>query len=97
MRGAIPSLPQYDFMSWCLVKHRDNFTFYQPCLAGLPVGSNRIFLFFFIENYRQEGGGDLCCMFIKVTETGIYNVGVHPASYPMGTEGAFPGGTVAES
>jgi hypothetical protein len=22
------STPQYDFMSWCLVKHRDNFTFY---------------------------------------------------------------------
>jgi hypothetical protein len=24
-RGAIPSLPQYDFMAWCLVKPRDNF------------------------------------------------------------------------
>jgi hypothetical protein len=21
-------LPQYAFMAWCLVKHRDNFTFY---------------------------------------------------------------------
>jgi hypothetical protein len=28
MRGAIPPLPQYAFMAWCLVKHRDNFTFY---------------------------------------------------------------------
>jgi hypothetical protein len=29
MRGAIPPLPQYDFMAWCSVieKHRDNFTF----------------------------------------------------------------------
>jgi len=28
MRGAIPPLPQYAFMAWCLVKkkHRDNFT-----------------------------------------------------------------------
>jgi hypothetical protein len=26
MRGAIP-LPQYVFMAWCLVKHRENFTF----------------------------------------------------------------------
>jgi len=26
MRGAIPPLPQYGFMAWCLVKHRD-FTF----------------------------------------------------------------------
>jgi hypothetical protein len=27
MCGAIPPLPQYTFMEWCLVKHRDNFTF----------------------------------------------------------------------
>jgi hypothetical protein len=27
MRGAITPLPQYAFMAWCLVKHRDNFTF----------------------------------------------------------------------
>jgi hypothetical protein len=23
MRGAMPPLPQYTFMAWCLVKHRD--------------------------------------------------------------------------
>jgi hypothetical protein len=28
MRGAIHPLPQYAFMAWCLVKHRDNFAFY---------------------------------------------------------------------
>jgi hypothetical protein len=27
MRGTIPPLPQYAFMAWYLVKHRDNFTF----------------------------------------------------------------------
>jgi hypothetical protein len=28
MRGAIPSLPQYAFVTWCsAIKHRDNFTF----------------------------------------------------------------------
>jgi hypothetical protein len=27
MSGAIPPLPQYVFMAWCLVKHRGNFTF----------------------------------------------------------------------
>jgi hypothetical protein len=27
MHGGIPSLPQYVFMAWCLVKFRDNFTF----------------------------------------------------------------------
>jgi hypothetical protein len=34
MRGAIPPLPQYVFMEWCLVKHRDNFTFYKLDLVG---------------------------------------------------------------
>jgi hypothetical protein len=28
MRGAVPTLSQYVFMAWCLVKHRHNFTFY---------------------------------------------------------------------
>jgi hypothetical protein len=27
MRGATPPLPQYVFTVWCLVEHRDNFTF----------------------------------------------------------------------
>jgi hypothetical protein len=27
MPGAIPPLPQYIFMAWCLVKQRDNFIF----------------------------------------------------------------------
>jgi hypothetical protein len=27
-REAIPPLPQYAFMAWCLVKHRGNFTFF---------------------------------------------------------------------
>jgi hypothetical protein len=28
------STPQYVFMAWCLVKHRDNFIFYQPQDGG---------------------------------------------------------------
>jgi hypothetical protein len=35
LRGAIPPLPQQVFMAWCLVKHRDNFTFY-PCRESNP-------------------------------------------------------------
>jgi hypothetical protein len=27
MLGAIPLIPHYAFMAWCLVKHRDKFTF----------------------------------------------------------------------
>jgi len=26
MRRAVPTLPQYAFMAWCLVKYRDDFT-----------------------------------------------------------------------
>jgi hypothetical protein len=27
MRAAIPPLLQYAFLAWCLVRHKDNFTF----------------------------------------------------------------------
>jgi hypothetical protein len=37
--GAIPQLPQYIFMAWCLVKHRDNFTFYLPNSVGHMGGT----------------------------------------------------------
>jgi hypothetical protein len=34
--------PQYAFMVWCLVKHRDNFTFYLPlCLTTNPRSRRR--------------------------------------------------------
>jgi hypothetical protein len=36
-RGAITSLPQYVFMAWCLVKHRDNFTFYLYLLQLIHI------------------------------------------------------------
>jgi hypothetical protein len=29
MSGAIPPLPQYAFIAWCLVKHRGNFNYEQ--------------------------------------------------------------------
>jgi hypothetical protein len=32
MREAILPLPQHVFMAWCLVKHRDNFTFLCACI-----------------------------------------------------------------
>jgi hypothetical protein len=37
MRGAILPIPQYAFMEWCLVKHRDNFTLPLP-LTSMKVG-----------------------------------------------------------
>jgi hypothetical protein len=40
MRGAIHPFPQYAFIAWCLVKHRDNFTFY----LYLHGGSDSLYL-----------------------------------------------------
>jgi hypothetical protein len=37
MRGAILPLPQYVFMAWCLVKHRNNFTFYSYIHKSISV------------------------------------------------------------
>jgi hypothetical protein len=40
MHGAIPPLPQYVFMAWHLVKHRDifTFTFYEDEITDLGHG-----------------------------------------------------------
>jgi hypothetical protein len=39
MRGAIPPLPEYVFMAWCLGKHRDNFTFYLYLILHIKANS----------------------------------------------------------
>jgi hypothetical protein len=45
MTGAIPLLPQYAFMAWCLVKHRDNFTFILNSLSLTSVSHYLMTLF----------------------------------------------------
>jgi hypothetical protein len=35
MCGATLPLPQYVFIAWCLVKHRDNFTFFTFSRQGM--------------------------------------------------------------
>jgi hypothetical protein len=37
MHGTIPPLPLYVFMVWCLVKHRDNFTFTSSTASGTAL------------------------------------------------------------
>jgi len=44
MSAAIPPLPQYVFIVWRLVKHRDNFTFTLE-VTGLAYLSNYHFVF----------------------------------------------------
>jgi hypothetical protein len=45
MRGAIPPAPIH-FMAWCLVKHRDNFTF-----AG---SLNYVFIFNMTDKHKSD-------------------------------------------
>jgi hypothetical protein len=35
VRGVIPTLPQYIFLSWYSVEHRENFTFTTDRLNGI--------------------------------------------------------------
>jgi hypothetical protein len=47
MRGAIPVLPQYVIMAWCLVNLRDNFLPFTLPLQDMPL--NYVHLFYFKE------------------------------------------------
>jgi hypothetical protein len=62
MRGAIPPLPQYVFMAWCSVKHRETlplpFTFSKPSFyIGVELG---------LSQYVQNIGGRLQVLQNKV-------------------------------
>jgi hypothetical protein len=54
MHGAIPPLPQYVFVAWCLVEHRDNFTFCTFYLLPLTI---------FYINLRENV--KLCYIYVK--------------------------------
>jgi hypothetical protein len=64
MCGAIPPLPQYVFMAWCLVEHSDTFTF---TLLSLDNGCHytwyelSFFIFVIIDN-----GLDLSCNSLNI-------------------------------
>jgi hypothetical protein len=161
MGGAILTLPQYVFMVWCFVKHRDNFTFTKvkqwqlwirisvqtvsrekfrkeklkvnaerPCKESEetvdPVTSGWHILAKNEYKMRHEkvcthlhysisktlGIGTAENWYSHICEhediTVLWNEGyfslhhrvqngsgAHPASYPMGTRGSFPGGKAA--
>jgi hypothetical protein len=55
MRGAIPPFPQYVFMAWCLLKHRDNFIFYsllQGSKFRQNAGRYAVYLLAWMRNVR---------------------------------------------
>jgi len=56
MHGAIPPLPQYVVMAWCLVKHGDNFTFtfIIKCNGtAARIGLSDLFEHFTLEKWQQ--------------------------------------------
>jgi hypothetical protein len=114
MRGAIPPLPQYVFIAWCLVKHKDNFfTFHLPRYLikniFIFVVNNknilRVLNIFLSLNYvnllKIFSIMSICKYNVKVFSSRhvhhhVQNgSGAHPASYPTGTRGSFPGGKAA--
>jgi hypothetical protein len=94
MRGAITSTPHCVLRAWCLVKHRDNFTFsFTPWMNrdssvdialgyGLDDRGSRV---------RFPAGAENFSLHHRVQN----GSGSHPASYPMGAGGSFPGGKAA--
>jgi hypothetical protein len=52
MRGAIPPLPQYTFMAWCLVKHRDSFIFF-TVLKMLGLTQNTLIVVLIVQKVTK--------------------------------------------
>jgi hypothetical protein len=92
MRGAIPPLPQFVFMARCLVKHRD-FTCRRHRLIVRSCDSSVGVTLGYGLDYRDsrvrfpKGAGNF--FLHHRVQNGS---GAHPASYPMGKRGSFPGG-----
>jgi hypothetical protein len=76
MRGAVSPLLQDAFMAWCLVKHRDNFTFHY--LPSLLCDRYRRF---FPRGYIGWGA-KLTTHFHLVPKLGMHGV-IHP---PIGLD-----------
>jgi hypothetical protein len=83
--GAILSVPQYIFMSWCLVKHRDKS---RDSSVGIATGyglDDRM-----IRVRFPAGAGNFSLLYRVQTGSGD-----HSTYYPMCTRGSFPGGKTA--
>jgi hypothetical protein len=75
-------------MVWCLVTHRDNFTFYLYSSVGIALG------------YGLEDRGSRVRFTAGVGNFSLHHrvqngSGAHPVSYPMVTRSFFPGGKAA--
>jgi hypothetical protein len=61
---ALYLLPQYVFMAWCLVKHRDNFTFISACTGNYGVRTRYGFL---LRSSTEWQVGRLCYWYADKT------------------------------
>jgi hypothetical protein len=81
-------------VGWCLVKHRDTFTNFTYMLYKSRDSSVGIALGYGLDDRGSgvrfpSGAGNFS---LHRVQNGS---GAHPASYPMGTGGSFPGGKAA--
>jgi hypothetical protein len=49
IRGAIPSLPQYIFMAWYFIKHREKFTFTRNITQQFYVQNHNYVILFVVK------------------------------------------------
>jgi hypothetical protein len=80
MHGAIPPLPQYVFMWWCIVKHKDTFTFtltvrmFIRCGDDLVKLNNTTYIRCKVMTRVQSGNFAKCvlCEFSYFTVCGVH-------------------------
>jgi hypothetical protein len=98
MHGAMPPFPQYVFISWCLIKHRDDNTFTYP-FTTTDVWSRDssvgIALGYGLDDRGSKVRFPAWAGNFSLHHRVQNGSGTHPASYLMGTRGSFPGGKAA--
>jgi len=73
MQDAITPLPQYVFMAWCLVKHRDNFSVYfWMFLTAVYYTVRMIFILSVCFLYRTQRFGNWSFPPSCLSESGVY-------------------------
>jgi hypothetical protein len=100
IRGAIPPLPQYVFMAWCLVKHGDSLTFTFTLPTNIKMSRDRsvgIALGYVLDDrgsrVRFSAGFGNFTLHHRVQN----GSGAHPASCPISTRNFFSRGKAAGS
>jgi hypothetical protein len=95
MRGAIAPLPQYIFMVWCLVEHMTTLPYNK---LGVEMREETVVAYFKMlsHHYPRRNKGNPLNSKLQYQQPSP-GLGperprwAHPASYPVGTGGSFPG------